>query len=1159
MRHITSYQKMRSVCAALMALCMLGFSGAALADVSQSPLFLQQSVKPNIMFTLDNSGSMDWSTLTGLDAKGEYDTQRNTRAFYSSQYNRLYYNPATTYTPGLNYDSTSMGNSTTTAATSDAYPTTGATKYTPNLTAKCYTFSNSTLGDYAAYKGSTNLLALYDPTTFAIDESTYCMASNASYDVQIRTGGTRSNPVYTTYTLTAAKTYARYAFYYVWNGTTSIASASPSDTAFPTRVDILAANYPKVSAATRTDCAAPTTTGCTYNEEIQNFANWFSFYRTRIMMAKSAMGQAFAGLDPDLSKTRFRVGFNTINGVSGTSVTYNNSAVSDGDGWLTIRDFDSTQKQAFFSRLYKINPNQGTPLRTQMDRIGQMYSKTLSGFDYTNNDPYFLNNPTDKTPVSCRASFHIMTTDGYWNDGVSGNPAYAGINVGNQDGVDALYSTKARGSYEKNSSSNSLADIAMYYYNRDIRTDLANNVPKSTDDPASLTADQQGRQRMVSFTVGLGANGTMAYDPNYQTATSGDFFNIKSTGDWPAPSGDDAKAVDDLWHAAVNARGKYFSAANPTDLKASLVETLKLIDQVTDTAATETASSSLIASGTIQYEPSFTSGVWLGHLRAYDLTTWTQKWDAATLLPAAASRNIATWDGAAGALFTWATISGSQQTALGSNDVLNYLRGDATKEKANGGAYRDRLTKLGDIVNSGPLYVKKGDDQGYSSLPTGGGSYATFSTTGYKGTRSEVIYVGANDGMLHAFDATVDLSNSGKELFAYVPASVYTNLKDLSSNSYEHRYYVDGQVTQGDAYLGASWKTVLLGSTGAGAKSVFAIDITNPAVLTKDSVMWESGSAEADMGNMLGEARAVVLSNNTWAAIYGNGYSSSSGKAVLFLKNLSDGTVYKTIGTDATTSNGLSTPALVYDKLNRVIAAYAGDLQGNLWKFDLASPTAPVVTKLFTTSTGQPITQRPVYKEHPQGGYMVMFGTGKYFDSTDGSTSDSTVQSLYGIWDNPNGSAVPPLLSKLQEQVLTGVSGGASVALASTKVASPRGWYVKLSLHSGERAIANPVMLENLFITKTLDPQGTICSAGGDSYLYGINYLTGGANAVKAFGTLDVIKLDGGGTSGLRIVQGADGKPFVQTTSFTPTQPQQTPVSPSLPGYRTWRQIPVTY
>ncbi len=1142
MQKRTLEKRLRGLAAGLLALCALGFSGAALADLARYPLFLQQQIQPNVMFTLDNSGSMAWETLTGFDIDtASYASGRTSlRAVYSSAFNKIYYDPNVTYTPPLNYDGTSMGAASTTSASSDAYPTAGATKYNVNLKESCYALT-------------TPVLPQYSNTTFAAN-TTNCKSAYSA-----------STPTY-------SKLVARYAFYYVWNGSTAINTAAPGNTAFPTRVDIrdTAATY--TNSGGRTEC--PNT--CSYDQEIQNFANWFTYYRTRIMMAKASMGAAFAGIDPiaTTDTPKFRVGFNAIN--SGGS---SNTSVSDSSGsWLAIRRFDSGQKQNFFNKLYQSAANGGTPLRTQMDRIGKMYKGTLNATLDTNSNPFYKDisaSPADKTLVPCRASYHIMTTDGYWNDSFTG--------IGDQDSScstgTTCYSTSARGSYDANAASNTLSDIALNYYKNDLRTTLDNKVPKSDDDPPGISDDEKQRQRMVTFTVGMGADGQRVYDKNYETQTSGDFYDIKQgTKSWPAPSGDTASTIDDLWHAAVNGRGKYFKATNSTEVRESLVEALKKIEQVTRTASTETANSSVISTGTIQYEPSFISGLWAGSLRAYQISladdgaeSWTLQWNAAAKLPAHGSRNIVTMkeDGSK-VNFLWDQISTAQKTTLGTIDVLNYLRGDGSKEKANGGAFRDRqskvddtlvVNKLGDIVNSSPLFVENGVDQGYSTLPTIGTAYTP--NRGERRRQRVIIYVGGYDRMLHAFDETVGQTDSGKELYAFVPPSVYTYLKELSSNTYDHRYFVDGPVTEGDAYLGA-WTTVLLGSPGAGAKSVFAVDIKTPASMGASSVMWEATGS--DIGNVLGEAKVALLNNDTWVAIFGNGYNSTGGTAKLMLRNLSSGTEYKTVGTDSTTGNGLSAPALVYDRQNRVVAAYAGDLQGRLWKFDLSVPATPTAMLLFTAATGQPIVQRPVYKQHPKGGYMVMFGTGKYFDTTDGGSSDVTVQSLYGIWDKPSAS-MGLTRANLQEQVMTDTTGGATLAMGSTVVSSPRGWFVDLKTtggtgdpHKGERAIADPVILDDVFITKSLIPMGTLCSEGGDSFLYGLNYLTGGVNSPPSFNTLNVVKLGGGGTAGLQVVQ-IDGKVYVRTKQFSgtgtpPDKPRFTSVSP---GYRTWRQIPVRY
>ncbi len=808
-------------------------------------------------------------------------------------------------------------------------------------------------------------------------------------------------------------------------------------------------------------------------------------------------------------------------------------------------------------------------------------------------------------------------TDGYWNSDVASTSGTSkgddedGETITGPNGESYRYiaadnkpeSTCIPGTgkcvastYYNSAANNTVADVAMYYWKTDLRkgsSALDNNVPTSDDDPAFW-------QHVSQYTIALGVSGNIPHTPENETLLKKGVTNTNlCTWDserkciWPTNIPESNKAgIDDLWHAAVNGHGKHFSAKSPTEFSAGLTAALADISKVSATAASETASSTVVKEGVYLYTPSFTSGSWSGNLKAYPIDdsgviSPIASWEAASKIPVASSRNIVTWNGTKGVNFTWTstasveTITEAQKKVVGSEDVLNYLRGDDSKEKSRAnGIYRDRTSRLGDIINSAPLYVKNGADQGYSSMTTAvtisvddqtedttmGALYQIFKKS--KAARAAMLYVGANDGMLHAFSAA-----DGIERFAYVPASVLGNMSKLSDTNYtlNHKYYVDGQLTEGDAYLGEKWRTVLLGTTGAGAKSVFAMDITNPGAsysgLTKDNVMWEqSDTDDVDMGNVLGDARVAQLNNGEWVAIHGNGYRSSSGKAVLYVRKLSDGSVYRKVEVDTTTGNGLSTPALEYNSKNQVIGAYAGDIKGSLWKFDLQTPTAPTSTKLFTAESGQPIIQRPVYKGHPQGGNMVMFGTGKYFDVGDGDTT--TLQSLYSVWDKPYSDVKQ---SDLQKQILTAVkkggSGsdkddiiGASVTPASTAPKSPKGCYVDLTLNSGERAIANPLILDRVLIFKTLVPAAGGCTFGGESYLYGLNFLSCGAGANPYFGLLNILKLTGGGAGGLQVVQKKDGTVQVWTKSFKENEKTQKS-EPNLvsPGFRTWRQIPVNY
>jgi len=304
--------RMRQLLTQWLYLALALGSGVALAAVSQTPLFLAQPPKPNVMFTLDNSGSMEWETVTGVDALGAYNTDKTNRAFYSSAYNQIYYDPATTYIPGTDYLSASMGSSPPSAARIDPYPTTGGNINSIDLTVPCYAQSTPTLPIYSK--------------TISFAKNSNCPdTANSTNDKKV----------------------ARYAFYYAWKGSGSPDGSTGQNTdANYTRVDILSGNtYAK--ASTRTDCGAGP---CTYTQEIQNFANWFTYYRTRILMTKTSIGLAFSLIDPivtPVNPSKLRVGFNAIN-KSGSS----NTSVTDGVSWLTIRDFDKDQKQSFYTKLY---------------------------------------------------------------------------------------------------------------------------------------------------------------------------------------------------------------------------------------------------------------------------------------------------------------------------------------------------------------------------------------------------------------------------------------------------------------------------------------------------------------------------------------------------------------------------------------------------------------------------------------------------------------------------------------------------------------------------------------------------------------------------------------------------------------------------------------
>lgn len=1075
-------------------------------SLSDVPLIVANAVEANVMFTLDDSGSMQWEFMPDEDQHystfmfprknnpyggSTYSNQvptfadSNQHNFFgrSPQNNKVFYNPDVDYKPWLNADGTSMANANPTAALyNPAIPGLGSLNLTAQQTETATWFDD----------GGTNVLT-----------SAFCAPCGGDH---------------TYWPIT----------YYLYNG----ASTDPQGPR------LVLANYTKVQITTATSTGttftSPNNTTRTRDQEIQNFANWFSYYRSRILAARAGVGRAFAQ-----QGTNLRVGFGAIN-YGATTIDGIGSA---GTVYSGLRRFTGADRTAFFDNLYGYTLNAaGTPLRNALDDVGRYYLRT------DNRGPWGeVPGTNDTTPqLECRKSFHILTTDGYWN-GNAASTAAARANVDGSNGP--VIPNPAGPSYQyiagppyADTTANTLADVGMYYWNRDLRTDLPNEVPTDAADPAFW-------QHLVNFTVGLGVTGTLDPATDLPGLTAG-------TTNWPAAfSGGTSVNIDDLWHTALNSRGEFYSAADPDTFAAALSSALKSISDRVGSAAAVATNSGSLQSNSMLYQGRFNSGDWSGQLLYYaidsdpvsptfgsPLTTGSgpagSQLDAGTMIPDADDRNIITLNGSAGVPFRWGNISTTQQTALGSADVLNYLRGDSTKEQANtGGIYRNRTIKLGDVVNSAPIYVgppsKLFPDVFGTGAPENGAPYSAFKTT--YSSRASVVYVGANDGMLHGFDA-----ETGTELMAYIPGAVYSNLALLSSPSYDHKFYVDGTPTERDAFYNSGWHTVLVGGLNNGGKGVYALDITDTSGLTESNaanlVLWEFTSADdADLGYTYSQPDVVRMNNGKWAAIFGNGYNSSSatGDAVLFIVDIETGALIKKITTkegtaDDPTGNGrpnglASVTAVDLDNNYTTDVIYAGDLFGNMWKFDVSSSntnswgsaygSGPNPKPLFTAcdntscSNAQPITTRPRIGSHPTGqGVMVYFGTGQYLETSDNIVSAPIYkQSYYGIWDN---DAIVTSRSSLLQQTIdaevnaTFTNGTDTVTLPVRLTSANEidwqtheGWYMDLVVASssleGERQVTTSVLREGRIIFTTIIPGTNPCDGGGSSWLMELDASSG--------------------------------------------------------------------
>ncbi len=518
-------------------------------------------------------------------------------------------------------------------------------------------------------------------------------------------------------------------------------------------------------------------------------------------------------------------------------------------------------------------------------------------------------------------------------------------------------------------------------------------------------------------------------------------------------------------------------------------------------------SSNIVTLGTQRlYAIDYSSQNWSGNLHSYPLSStggisalddWTggaakqidlQNVTSGTWNPT--GRLIVTMNGGTGVPFDWANLSAGQKSdldpdsaALVSSPVLNYIRGDRSNETPDGKKYRARSTVLGDIVHSTPVYWNDGTNA--------------------------TVFVGANDGMLHAVNAA-----NGSERFAYIPSMLIPKLANLKADPYVHKYFVDGRMDV--RKFGST--TILVGSLGAGGKGLFALDVTNTAATSEpdaaSKVRWEitpSTSGFANLGYTYGQPVLATV-GSTAVAIVGNGYNNAgNGQASLFVINATTGALIAELGTgsgSAASPNGLSSPTVVdVDVDGKADYAYAGDIDGNLWKFDLSTNA---VTKLHTTDPAQAITMAPGVKSHPHGGFMVTFATGRMF--TSGSNSDETdtaIHYAYGIWDRPGAYAANDTLLEqtLTEAEYTGVTPSIRARTASNNppvwtagAGNHKGWKTALPI-GGERVVGDGAYVTGsvfLFMSTnpTVDPTAT---PPGENWWMQLNALTGGDNGSIRF------------------------------------------------------------
>ncbi len=1077
-------------------------SFAAFADLADSPLSTSASVvvKPNILFTLDDSGSMGWVFMPDGIA-GDI----NKVGYKNHLCNSMYYNPATVYVSPKNPDGSNFPNASFTAAKYDGF----------NSTSPVLNLSTS----FIAYDGTTS-------AGFGTDT-------------------------------------AQPAYYYVNTGGGSCNAASSS--AFPH------------SAGGHTKVRVSATSGPGATDERVNFANWYSFYRTRMLMMRSATGRAFVTLTD-----AYRVGFITINPGNPVGAAE----------YLAINDFTPTQKTNWYTRLYSQAPGSGTPLREALSRAGRHFAGKQDS----------INNGMTGDPVqySCQRNYTLLTTDGYWNGNVG--KKVDGSAIGNHDGVlnatTLGVNTTPRPMYDANGSSGSLADVAQYYYITDLRPNgsigaLGTDVGTGTVPPGTVPSDYVAAegdtatwQHMTTFTLGLGLSGTLIYNPDYKLiGSTGDFAALRAgTKNWPVPSENQPTTLDDLWHAAVNGRGQFFSAANPDAVVSGLQRVLASVTAAPSAGSSaESSSQEAVAGDNFAYAAKFTSKEWSGNVVAttIDATTGLSApiWSAQALLNAktkafcdnrtiklfrsgatdnltnfslntfacdvsgnptgAASTGLnaaeqAFFDATEVALLsqrplmtdgTGAPATVNQVALAAGATMVNFVRGQRGNEifAINTNLYyRKREHVLGDIANSNPLFVKAPSfnytDSGYTAFKSA------------QASRTTMLYVGANDGMLHAFRAGTPLTVGGSpdplggnELWAFIPSMVLPNLYKLADNSYEtgHQYYVDGTPTSGDVFdptpITGGWRTILVGGLNRGGKGYYALDVTDPA---NPKGLWEfkhnpsicagpGQTSDCHLGFTYGTPTISKLADGRWAVFVTSGYNNvnapaqaGDGVGYLYVLNPFTGAIIYKISTgfgDSATPSGLNQiNNFVFSSNvdNTTQRVYGVDLQGNIWRFNVNITPTPSVNLLAVAKDNlgarQPITIRPRLANVGNPGVPYVFvATGRLLGTSDlGNTQRQTV---YAIAEQLSATPIANLRAAMQLTV-TNVGTVDRTSVCTSACGSTAGWYADLP-DSGERVAKDlDLQLGTLTVSSNV-PTSTPCSPGGYGWVNFFNASTGLAAA----------------------------------------------------------------
>lgn len=1171
-------------------------------DLIATPPELTATVAPNILVTLDDSGSMGRHYMPdqrpfdngGWGARDDQNNVHNNRYDYNTPWlcapvidvhntdpdspralsmNGVYYNPRVEYRPPLQAD----------GVTPFPIPefnrawNNGILHNRPNSPVSYATLRSD--GSNASQRGSRNL-----------ETARFCTSSTAN-------GGP--------------------AYYRLRDGVNLTVNTQGIVTNTSTLYN--AANWERVEVPA---------------SQYTNFAIWWSYYHTRALTAATSMTLAMAPFDENV-----RVAWQNLNSNAVGATTPIYAFAND-----TV---NSNVRDRFYDWLNLVNVSGGTPTLTATIRAGSFFNNQWSGRNgASDRNPYW--DRALNRELSCRQNFHFNVSDGFWNQSPPGTgsvtprdttPSPQTLPDGKVYTASAATLPEAQIYFTENGAGTvSLADIAWRYWATPARPDFQANastrntvVPFIPDRSTNLfgpplAPGQPARDHleiywnpannpatwthMVNFMVSFGAFGTIPQNSdNLQALRLGNLT-------WPATSANIRQNIDDMWHAAINSRGRFFAAANADDLIRALQEVVANILARRAGATATAISLPLITDGTTGFSAGFDSADWSGFLTRNRLdpsngSLLATEWDAGCLLTggqcattattvtqliAPADRRIFTTDGGQTSFkpFLWSSLNADQRAALNTDPVtlrldlgiansdglgarrVDYLRGDRTYETTSSPRFRVRSSLLGSIIKGQPVFVSS-PSRGFrdSQWPEGSPeAEAAFNGSGYREFQNDnfdrptTVYVGSNGGMLHAFD-----SNTGRERFAFVPNTLIRNYRVTQYTQHDGPLVpgVDEGPIVADAFIRGAWRTVLVGPLRLGGRGIYALDITDP---DNPSALWEFSNEDPGGGgtdcapgarfcSSLGYTYESVnvgrlKYDNRWVAVVSSGYfptdtldpasqSPKAGQTSLLIIDLETGQLIREILTStapqfsaATRSFGLS-QAIGYDIGSDQVddVFIAGDLAGNLWRFDLSGdePADWSVDLMFRSygaggaaaAGDQPISSAPVVmRDLARRTALFVFGTGKFIGLPD-RVASIPQQSFYGLRDygtcdplnttsNPDDpcNVYPIAPNELVVQQLAQAGNGTRTIPSPQPIGdNDRGWRIRLNIPSepGERSatIPFPFYSANLVLLRSLIPESTDpCSPGARYGFMIVNAGTGTApERLDATGTATPVPVGG--------------------------------------------------